>query len=382
MSALWIEIIEANLSGLTELHKTLAGVSVTEESRRQLLYCQVMIAYFRHSASDLESLISTHGAWLEHHPDLTALATLRWHIRRGPVDLEAVKAQFSESFETSIPALKGEWSFALAYAHNVGQDFRNAEIYYLAASAQYALAGAGSKSLRAELSALASYSCLHPESRLFPDYTSLYRKAMTAREHQTAAACLVNISREFQRLEALPIAMDYVSQAISLHEVHHEASREHGLCLLHRAHLYLQLERNLEAQRDLFFALSIPHGEVQSSCRVLAEKYGINLQVLPAERVLPTWAERAEDPLRTKPLGKLESQLLLLLSEAPQDKFTLMDTLYGEKIDPASKEGRFKNLLARLRARFPGLIVLENDLYKISDPFVLGALNLERNKIG
>jgi tetratricopeptide (TPR) repeat protein len=372
MNNRWISIVEGTLSELIELRMSLMTEAPTEDSARQLFYVQVLIAYFRQEPSTIDSLVINNLEFLNQNPDLKALTLLRLQLRKQILDIPKMNAEIEKiQLSTLDPLLHGEFHFVRAHTYHAAQDYQQAEIYFLAASAQYSLGGAKKKSVRAHFSSVATYSSIHPEARLFPEYINLYRKAMEIQDFQTAATSLLNISREFQRLDALVIALEYAEEAITIFDGHNAGSREHGLALLQKSHVLMQLNRIHEGQKELFIALAIANEEVQSSCRILAEKYNINVKVLKAEKTIATWEERRTEAAQGRPLGKHESLLLKLLAEKPRSKFELIAELYQDNIEIEFKEGRLKNLLVRARARLPGLIVFQNDLYKISDPHTL-----------
>jgi hypothetical protein len=361
----WIVVMEASLG---ELQNIEAELQLGNEPEL-LYYSRVLIAYFR---QDVIALVSLRGEV----PNLllSYLTSMRLEVRKTSTDLatiESLKKQVQE--ETTDLLFLGEAAFIAAVAHQAAKSFVSSEKYYREAAAKLKAGGAKKKALRALMSSLAAYSCVYPESRLFAEYMEIYKQAMEIMDFQTAGTVQMNISREFQRLDGLNIALDYVTQSIVLFERGAQGSREHGLSLVHRAHLYLQLHRFADAENDFFLALLNPNVEVQSACEVLSEKYHLNLKTLKSDRVLATWQERKNEAGTLKPLGKLESELILILSKKPCTKFELMDALYGTLIDHESKENRLKNLMSRVRTRFPGLILLEDSSYRISEP--------EKNKI-
>jgi hypothetical protein len=67
-------------------------------------------------------------------------------------------------------------------------------------------------------------------------------------------------------------------------------------------------------------------------------------------------------------LTALESRLIQLLSDGRKTKYDLIERLYESSIDFSSREARFKNVLSRLKKKRPGLIVLDEGYYRISEP--------------
>lgn len=331
-----------------------------------------MINYFRENPAGIEDLLASHAQVSE---ALKILAEMRLIILKNLNLTEITKLQASLNALQVSDMITGECLFVSAFAHQKAGDFAVAEILFRESAAFLKKVGAHKKSLRARMSAIAAYSCLHPESRLFSEYLSVYQAALSIKENLTAGTCLLNISREFQRLSALDLALDYANKSLQLFEEGHFGSREFGLGLVHRAFVLLQLDRPLtQVSKDLTVALSIQHPDVQSSCASLAEMFQFNLKSLPYKTdVLPTWKERIlETSAEAGKLGEMESQLILLLSQKPHSKFELMDILYGDRIDFESRENRFKNLLFRVRTRTHADIRIVNGHYTLSEPSSLG----------
>lgn len=364
----WIEIFEANLNSLSLLESEFIAFADDTEKERQLFYIRILKSFYRQDHEGIHQLMAQYQTWLEQNPDLKVLCELRYCLRKGAFQVQDIQNICKTFAPTANSLFKAEISFVAASAHQMKEDYLNSEILYLEAGAICELNGAIKKSLRALLSAIAAYSCSKPESRLFAEYMNLYKKACAASEYLTAATALINISREFQRLNGLSIAREYATQAITLLQEHALGSREYGLGLVHRAHLHLEENNLAAAKQDLTYALTISHVEVQSACGAIAGKFNLNLNHLTSTQILPTWKERLLDSKTSQPLSKLEAQIIMLLSEGPRTKFELMDELYGDLIDHESKENRLKNLLSRVRSRLPNLILFQDQKYSISEP--------------
>ena len=364
---LWVQIIEATLSELTALNLSLLTEPEDRQDPRQLFYVRILIAYFRQDAKELNRIILESQDFLKDHPDLHSLALMRESMRSGKPEALAAST-IPVLAENADAIMQGEYYFLQAHSAQVLKNYRNAEQFFIKASAFYDQARAYKKALRATFSAVASYSCLRPEARLFGEYRNLYKRGLDIKDFQSAGTALLNISREFQILESVDLALDYINQAIDLFEAHNFGSREHGLALVHRAHLLFQSQRDIEATKNLQVAVTMTHSEVQSSVDTLSKKYGVSLHTQASELLLPTWKERAADRPILKGLGKLESRLIEELSKGPATKFELIEELYSENIEFEFREGRFKNLISRLRKRFPGLVVFGNECYSIPDP--------------
>lgn len=371
MTYLWIQIVEANLHELKDLKALIFGTfSESKEQYSMLAYVDCLIHFFR---NDLPSLTQSSDAAAEDsqlNNEVKKLIQMRAQFKKDSVPTDELG---KDQFTTDI--FKGEALYIQGMAFHSKGEYVNAESKFLLAANSYLRAGALRKSLRAKFSSLAAYSCLSPEVRLFAEYQTLYKQAIKLPDFQTAATIALNVSREFQKLKADLVALDWVTQAIANFEVSSFGNREHGLALVHRANIYLEQGKQSLGIRDLQLALSLNHPDVSSSIQVLRQMFHLQSEFEFKNRTSPleTWKERQEDiesgsALNKKPLGNLAAKLVGILAKGSVERVALMNELYGEQIMIESKEARLKNLIWQVRQKFPGLIVFENNLYSIPDP--------------
>lgn len=371
----WVSLIEASLDELLQLEKQLllprGEGQDPEQLEEKIFYTKILIAYFRNSAEGISLVIESHQDLLSKHPALHMLASMRLRLRTPDFHLSEIldlKKQIAQ-IENSQGVYFAEACFVSATASLQRAEYRQAEELYLQAAIHFELIGSLKKSIRAELSGLAAYSSIYPESRLFHEYSVLHEKALAAGEFLAAGTALINISRELQRIKALPHALSTVNKALEVLNTNHRASREFSLAMAHRAELHFQLGKKTEGENDTVLALCHSHAEVQSACQILAQKYELDLLALQSKVVLPTWQERESKNETVDILTVMESRFLKLLSERSYSKNELMDALFGEKISLESQNNRFKNLLSRVKAKVPGIIVFQDGFYSIQDEF-------------
>ena len=365
----WQMIIETTLDGLPEIERKLLSLQSDETVQLQLFYVRVLIAYFRNNPSVIQNLLQDNHKLLQISPALTHLTKMRLLLRQNQFELfEMIKLkELVCQLEMSPSIFLAEAEFISATACLSQGENLIAEKHYQKAASEFEKVGCIKKSLRAQLSSLAAYSCAYPDSRLFYEYNVLYEKAILVEEHLTAGTALLNISRELQKLRASSQALATIDKAIEILRSSFQGSREFGLSLAHRADLLFQLNRIIEAEHDTIHALCNPYPEVQAACEVLAQKNNLDLVLLKNKKVLPTWEERQKEIPVKEILSPMESLLIKLISEKPRSKFELMDTLFGEKISLDSKDNRLKNLISRTRSKVPGVIQLQNGFYEIID---------------
>jgi hypothetical protein len=141
------------------------------------------------------------------------------------------------------------------------------------------------------------------------------------------------------------------------------------LSLAHRAHLLFDLGRRIEAKADMELASIADFPAVKSALESLRIIMGES-SASDVGNTLRTWQERLDVFRADGKDGKLspvEERLLHFLSSGAREKFEIADHLFGRDLHPLKAENRIKNLVHRIRKKFPGLIVFEQDRYFLAD---------------
>jgi tetratricopeptide (TPR) repeat protein len=226
---------------------------------------------------------------------------------------------------------------------------------------------------------------VRPETkRLISDYFFVHNKALEVGEKSVAGLALQNISREYQKMGAVRLALKTIQQSIDLLSSEH-GSLNYYLSLVHRCQLFFQSGRREEALLDYESCKVASFLEIQGAVEVLKPYYegsSVPQDLAPEveKSLTPTWKERTLEPIQisageSADFTRLESDLIRALSSGPKDKFELMQALYGDRLDLDVMENRLKNLLARARKKLPKLIDLEDGKYKIMDESFLEIWN-------
>lgn len=93
---------------------------------------------------------------------------------------------------------------------------------------------------------------------------------------------------------------------------------------------------------------------------LIAEKYLTSTQESPS---FPT----SSAPLSTKyEFSPIETELVQALASGPKNRYELIDALYGATSDVSAGENRLKNILHRIRSRYPELIRYKRGRYELS----------------
>ncbi|MCM2323571.1 MAG: hypothetical protein NDJ90_09960 [Oligoflexia bacterium] len=365
----WLKVIQATQAELREL--LLFG----ELSPSLRLYASTIKAFLNYDVEALESCVTEAAAHTHAFQALPLLIRIRRDLRLRQIDAKSVEELTHVA--ATFDFLRGEALFVAAMGYESILDHARAKALYREASALFRNVGADRKAVKSALNCVVSESRLFSEKKLMADYHFLYKEAKRVGEFGTAGVCLLNISREYQKLGAFSAALKYCNRALALHQKE-LGTITYFLTLAHRCHLLFQLDRRHEALLDHEQCQNCEFPQVQAALQVVEKLIsGEQGQVrdIPVESGLekhltPTWKERLlgiQSETRRPELGALENKVIELLSEKPSEKWELMDALYGTALSADTREARLKALIFRLRKKRPGLILFKDGKYLISD---------------
>jgi len=364
--SLFVNLIQANLEELSSLRLILSPEGPLG------FYAEILFAYLKGDIQALGQLVSISETNPKEEPYLliNVIARMRLNTRRRILDTELISTLLNRIHALSDDLWKGEVYFVLAYAYETAEQHESAKSYYKLAAAFLGSQGANRKAAKAEFNYVAADSCIQPDKkRLIADYYFAFKKCRRVREYGMAGAALNNISREYFRLGAHKIALNFSKRALKLLE------RDFGtihyyLAVLHQAHVLMALERRSEALLLMEHARGSEFPEIRAGLAVLDGTISNGTGGELERDLIPTWAERLKKQKGRAPqkiLGSLESQLIELLLDGPKHKFEIMDNVYGTRLSMETRESRFKMLMSRLRKKHPGLICLDQGKYRLLD---------------
>jgi tetratricopeptide (TPR) repeat protein len=339
-------------------------------------YRQVLLAFHRGDLRALDRFIADLGAdqleLLQEIPALLVMTHLRSHIL-------SKKAEKSFLEDSAARHCRGPWAgevcILLAAAYETLEDFPAALKFHKEAARELLKIGAKGKSLRARSNAVANLSNLEPERKLIPEYFYLFREAKKLKQTNIMATNLLNLSREYQKIGALRLALKFCNRALAVSKENFGGLIE-SLCIVHRGHLNLNLGRIVDARADLEQIRNSDFAVVKSAAVVLEKMLKVKQDEEPyheaEKQILRTWQERLDeftgDPQSKRTtLSSNEERLIQFLSEKSRQKFEITDYLYGADLHPFKAENRLKNLIHRVCTKCPGLIYYENDHYFLAD---------------
>lgn len=349
----WESVFNADSDTLITILNTL------EENHYLYPYTQIIYHYLN---GNTEKLISSLPLVTE-EPQKTA-AELRIAIRiREPKQSLLKKAQ--DLFPSLSNSWQGEFAFIIAKTYEITEDKTEASKWYKASANAFEKSKVFKKSIRAFQNHLAIENQMNPERKFISEFFYVFRKAKTIKEFGVAGISLMNISREYERHGGHKAALKYINRAIPYLE--HDAGQSHYyLALVHRCHIFYSLDRIAEAEQDYESAKISPHQEVKAALTAIDQIFRNQKNSEEIKNLTPGWKNRLQNKNQPK-LGDQESQFIEYISKSPRDKFEIIEHLYGNIINLEQAENRFKNLLSRVRKKYPSLFIFEDGKYKISE---------------
>lgn len=372
------QILEASLDELVEACDPIEPKS---PDRLALLYGRVILNFLRGDAVGLEESFIDVSQKLIHHEDyefVTLASGLRMQLRACQVsefDLEAAQNFFE------MPARwRGEMAMLSAAAYVNRGDYKKARSLYIFSAGFFVEQGCARKALRARLNILVCESCLFPDRNLFSQYHDLYKKSVKKefRELYVATACLLNISREYQRTGAHSAALKYCDRALELFE-ERIGDINYFLTLAHRAHLLCEMGRLAEAQLDYESARLGNFKEVAAALEVVRRKIEGVETLISDKNLLPNWQERQNEMGNAPKLSTLENKLIRYLARGPRERSDLITHLYGALLDHETKLNRFKSLLSTFRKKFPHLVLFEDGTYRLANDILVPRVSRKKS---
>lgn len=285
-----------------------------------------------------------------HPPDLRLLEA--WGDRHG--------------FENNL--WEGETMFLLGLAWCEAGEYERSKKFYMNAHRLFWREGVKKKALKALLNSVVAESRLNKEKKLIVDYFFVAQKAMETGDSIVAGICHLNIAQEYRKMGALESALRSINKAIDFMQADRGINHFY-FSILERCHIYIELDRFSEARLDYQIAQEAPFPEIQEGLKVIDTLLG-NHSLIDEERLDPSWKSRLHEirvGRKRVSFTKMESRLLELLSAGTVTKEHLMTSLYGDRIDFAVRENRFKVLLSRMRKKAPSLIITSEAGYHLEN---------------
>jgi tetratricopeptide (TPR) repeat protein len=355
------QLLEASL-------EQLVGMEASELPRSLELYRQVLVNFLNGNLPALSALqerIHAESAdWKNTFPELELFTELRRLFLVRALSSEEI-LRLGESAPASNSIWRGEFNMLVAAAWEYSDCFPEAIENYREASRSFSKHGMQGKSLRARFNAVTLEGHIDPERRLIQEYFFLYREARKLKQFVVMSAALLNISREYQKIGALKMALKFASRSVASGSPNLGA-QNYYLALAHRAHVLFAMDRRIEAKVDYEEASTALFPAVQEACKLLTHLFSAGTQAIDANRLNRSWQERLQGEKGKAKFSPNEEKLLELVSLSPRTKFELMDQLFPG-VEHFAAENRLKNLIFRIRRKAPGLLVTEADRFLLAE---------------
>jgi hypothetical protein len=297
----------------------------------------------------------------------------------APPETAAVETFFSQLSDQ--PWAQAEAKFIEGMWSDSTGDFARSIKAYERARELYIAAGAPKKSLRSELNSVAASTRFPPRRFLAPRYLQILYSAQALGERDLEAQCESLLSRAFQRLGCLSIARVHAERALALSgEAFGSLQRQRFEA--HLALLLIELNQMANAETWIESLQISEHSEMRTISKLLSAAAS-GSKSLPEEvwsTLSPSWRERwlerrAKDWMTTD----MEGQLISALSAQPRTLGDLQALLYPELKSDEAAQFRTREILRRVRKRWPELILRVETHYSLNPEFELPPLPKEES---
>lgn len=345
-----------------------------------LFYAQYMAAFMSGDLEKMQALMAEMDRKLP--ADLQELVHLRLKLRTKQITLQDIELATARVYTDVLEAEK-YFVISRAWEHHGREELSIKTA--MQASALYKKFQCPKKSLRSFYNSVVAESRLTPYKNFISEYQTVIKLSREVKDDAFAGMALNMLSREYQIVGLLDKALECAEEGLQLLE-NERGSIHHFTSLLQKAHLLIELKRVDQALPLLTESKMASFPEVRA-IRTLLECTLDPAKTWPEELekyLLPTWRERLPDLLRMNQISQeaqeapssLEFKVLKLLWSGPVAKWDLIERIYPEETDSTLSENRFKNLVARLRKKFPNVLQFHDGQYfiKINDGLDLSLL--------
>ena len=350
------------------LEELLEKAIESECDSNEALYIQILIAYLQGENQHLKALLEKSANC--GNTVLHKVGQLRLQIRESSID-SLLMGELKELAEHS-PVWKGEINFVLGYAKTKLQKWEKSKAFFKKACASLEKNGAKRKASLAFQNVVNCDSYIHPHKKMIAELHYLAKKAHKARAYSVAGLAYLNLSREYQLINAVQSALKYCYMAEEYMEKN-AGTLQYYFCKAQRCHLYIESDRIQEAEA-LYDELKLCQLQEIKNALLVLENLLRDTPIPEQLKLSPTWQDRVDRKGAGKDkvkLGKLEEKFLEYICQEPREKFDIIEQLYGNLLDYEVTDNRLKGLISRLRKKVPNLIIFKDGHYTISDKLLL-----------
>lgn len=361
----FISILDGDHSDLLKLSFEIEG------KNRNSLYLESKMAYLNGKTEHLKQILKC----IENHPDLedynilVSLTFLRLEI------LECRKAdQLIIKLENLVEnnnLWAGEVYAVLGYYQTQNDNYVKAKILFKKSLKAFKKIKAEKAALFALQNIVIAESNLYDGKDLCSEYNYIISCARKAKNLDVLTSSLLALSNHLIRSGVYTVALEKVDEALEIVE-EGEGAFTYYLLLAQKAYILLQLNYKNQALTLIEQLNRSNFEEMFEIQKVLLNIYqGKDFNNISIKNLTQSWREKVSRKNKVPKLGKVQEKFLGILLEGPKSKNDIIDLLYPEGGEYFSLENRFKNLIGKLRKKFPDLIVYKDGLYQLSDTELL-----------
>lgn len=334
-----------------------------------LFYAQCMAAFMSGDMEKMQSLLAEMKK--EFSLDLKDLIILRTQLRTKSISTQDIQNAEARIY---FDVLEAEKYFVISRAWELlGREDLNIKSA-MRSSALYKRFECPKKSLRAFYNSVVAESRLTPYKNFISEYQTVITLSREVKDDAFAGMALSMLSREYQIVGLPDKALTCIEEGIQLLE-NERGSLHYFAALLQKAHLLMEA-KNAAGAIPLMIECKMASFPEIRAIRTLLECALDPAKEWPSElekHLLPSWRERLPDLLRMNQISQeaqeaptsLEFKVLKLLWSGPVPKWDLIERIYPEEQNSTLSENRFKNLVARLRKKFPEVLQFIDGQYFI-----------------
>lgn len=375
ISTTFAKVIEAPLQELFVLQNS------KDLKRGQALYVQTLIAFLASDIQSMSYICQTLEQYANEEQSLESLtffqlAQTRLAIRNRAVTPENINRLHRLTLQLDDGLLIGECYFVLGRASEILEQHEDAARYFDRSHREFQNCGCRAKSVKALFNSLANQTRIDPSLNYISEYRRLIKLARQIKDYGIVAVGLMNISRELEGMGALTLSLKYANRCLAFQQ--NDIGTQHFFMgLIHRAHIYIQLNQMTNAKRDLEQAQLSQHIEIKAAIKYLESQIqssaALTFTIADFHNMTKCWQERVTDNLSIKEnkrefLSSSEEKMVETLTIRPRTRDLLIEKQWGTRSgEPDSLLLRLKALFHRLRDKRKNLVIFENGNYRLSN---------------
>jgi hypothetical protein len=307
-----------------------------------------------------------------------SLISFRLQLRHQNVTPDSISRIHGKEFDDVLDAEK---FFLLGRAWESLGDDNQGGAFSMQAAAIYKRCRCPKKALRAFYNSIVADSRVLPYKNFISEYQAVIEMSKQVQDLAFAGMALTMLSREYQIVGLVEKSLSTVEEGLLSLESE-RGSLHFFYALLQKAHLLMENGKPHQAENILLETQMSSFPEIHATKRFLECLMDPKKSWSHEEEklLIPTWRERLPQIIgrnlkvesnQTIEATMLEERLLKTLWSGPVAKWDLIERIYPNESDSLALENRFKNLVARVRKKFPGVLQFHDGQYFVESKTTL-----------